>query len=314
MKQSIVEVAICTLGRPSLLKTVRSLERQVRLPDRLIVVHQSDEPDGLEDEIRAIYPGSVLYIHRKERGLSKARNTVLSNANGDWLMWCDDDEEVSADWVCQLEALTKAHPHVSFFGGPMLPPMHLERGMRVDELYAIGDRILDAESFLTNPWGPPGLALDCWGGNMAYRQSAHRAVGKFDENLGAGTKPYPFGEETDYHMRAISKGLVGMLTPRLVIYHESGARPENSADEINKLRSCAAIAWKSRQNPVLILPILAARVTPFGAKKALLSRLTGGVAFPEHGKAQEQFDKWLSDLDSQYVLVDGCLVAKGEVG
>jgi GT2 family glycosyltransferase len=303
-----VEVALCTVGRPSVFDTLRALCRQTRPLDRLIVVNQG-EPN-LQSEISGHYSGDVEFIQLSGRGLSRARNAAVRASRGDWLMWIDDDEEPCADWAAQLCLLAESYPHIAFFAGPMLPPLSIPAGEHVDELYSLGDSVLDESTFLTSPADLPGLMLDCWGGNMAFRRDVLDSVGLFDESLGAGTEQFPFGEETDYVMRAISAGFVGMLSARMPIYHTHGARALKGDEDTRKLRSSAAIVWKSEKHPALIKPALADRLKPFGKKKLSLSRLSGGLIFADQHSAHKAMQSVFADLDAGYELRNGCITPK----
>ena len=100
-------ICVCTFQRTSVLATLKSIAAQC-LPDDVainVVVADNDEKDsarpGVEAEAQSL--GLALrYIHAPARNISIARNACLDTADSDWLVFIDDDEEATPDWIAQL--------------------------------------------------------------------------------------------------------------------------------------------------------------------------------------------------------------------
>jgi len=305
-----IEVGLCTVGRSSLAHTLRALSAQTRKPDLLILANQG--PPDVRAIVSAEYEGECTFIQQNVRGLSRARNAVLEAFAGEWLMWVDDDEEPAPDWVRQLETVADSHPESAFIAGPMIPPLQIESGQYIEELYAAGDSLLDIENFLKPIGNVPGLVYDCWGGNMSFRSDLIEAVGGFDNELGAGAKEFSKAEDTDYVLRALTKGFKGLLTPRVNIYHTYGARPKPTDQEGEQIRCNATLIWKSRKDPSLIHPELSRRLEPYSRRRLLLATLTGGAVGGAHKTSHDLIQKVCDDLDQRFELKDGCLAPKGK--
>lgn len=301
-----VSVAIPTVGRDTLHATLRSLARQTVLPHEVLVVNQGS-PD-LEAALKYDLP--IRHLHQDARGLSRARNRAIDTYSGDWILFTDDDQEVSPDWVEQLGVLAGAFPQADLFGGAVLPPVKYDPSKEfVSQLYVPGEIVIDRESYLRPPEGP-FMGNDIWGGNFALSRRCVEKIGRYDEYLGRGSGLCEVGEDTDYTMRAISQGLTGVLSCRLIIYHTYGVRPIMESTTRELIEMAAVIEWKSAHDPDHLSPELASRVQPFGKKKALLSRWSGGAVFKDHGWRKSVFDEFKLRLDAGYQVEAGRILPK----
>ncbi len=120
-----VTVAICTWNRARLLDETLSRFRSVRVPAgldwELLVVNNRSTDDT--DEVLKKYE-SALPLRRlfePQQGLSHARNCAIAAAQGELLLWTDDDVLVDADWLGQLVRAANSHPTAAYFGGPIDP-------------------------------------------------------------------------------------------------------------------------------------------------------------------------------------------------
>jgi glycosyltransferase involved in cell wall biosynthesis len=269
----------------------------------VIVVNQG-APDLAE---RLSYDLNMKVMHQAERGLSRARNASFQTFTGDWIAFIDDDEEANAEWIEQIGLAIESRPEIDFLGGVYFTPVGYKHSDGYcSELYALGEQRLGMDTWLL-PMGHPLLQRDIWGGNSVYSRRCYDKIGGYDEWLGRGAPDFLSGEDTDYNVRAISAGMEGLLSARVIIYHTYGTRP-HSDDAANESAAMGAVMrWKSEQDPGRIHPELAARLQPFGRKKEKLARYTGGRLFPEHQVCKQIFDAATDLLDRKYVLRDGCL-------
>lgn len=301
-----ITVTIPTLGKETLWHTLRSLERQTRIPDEVLVVNQG--PKDLAARLDFKLPVKVIDMDVK--GLSRARNAALEAFEGDWIMSLDDDEEANAEWVEQLGRLVEAFPEVDMAGGPYLPPLrHDPAGSFVSVLYVHGDVIVDRESFM-RPTGIPNSFNDIWGGNFALSRRLVERVGPYDVCLGRGSGAMDAGEDTDYAVRAISKGFKGVSSARMIIYHTYGARPYSPTLLKDTVEGNAVTIWKSQQPGTTIDPEVAARFFPYGKKKAALAKLSGSKIFGEQAERKRLFEACLDKLSLEYTLENDLMVPK----
>lgn len=80
--------------------------------------------DGSKDntlEIISDYASKInirtKVFHTEWRGLGPARQTVVDNASGEFILWVDDDSQLSKDYVNQQVNFMKQHPSVGIAAG-----------------------------------------------------------------------------------------------------------------------------------------------------------------------------------------------------
>lgn len=294
------------MGRETLSATLRSLERQTMMPYEVLVVNQGPK----DVEVREQWNLPIKWLHQDARGLSRARNRALDEFSGDWVLFTDDDQEVNAEWVEQLVSLASLYPEASIIGGAVFPPTRYDsEALFVSEMYVHGEVLICRENYL-QPGIAPHVQNDIWGGNFALSRACIEKVGRYDEAFGRGSGVFEVGEDTDYMMRVISSGLTGLLSCRLIIYHTYGTRPHGPQNTDELIEMCAALHWKASQDGSPIEREIARRIHPYGKKKAMASRLTGGKLFGDEAHRQAIFDEKTAMLNQGWTLSGGCLKRK----
>lgn len=193
-----VSLVVGTVGRViELERLLDSLAVQSLLPHEVFVVDQN------EDERLAAVIGRfqsrlpLIWLRTASRGLSRARNLALREVTGDWVCFPDDD--------CQY------------------PPRLIEQFAAVVDGIDAGGLIV-GEGHGRSLW--PGYLgrYSIWWVGVSYRiflrQEAVRQVGEFDPRLGVGAgTPFGSGEETDYLIRCLQKGVRLYYCPQLQVDH-----------------------------------------------------------------------------------------------
>lgn len=201
-----VSLVICTLGRTAQLsRFLKSLDGQLVTGDQLIIVDQN--ADDRVNEVLASkgWVGLDCQHIRTSPGLSRARNAALPFIRGDVVAFPDDD---------------------------CVYPQGLLEKVRHWFLENLGEGLCVAAATLDGsgqPW-----RFDKSEGPVTYKNVLRRGVsfgiflrravvaqvGKFDESLGVGAgTAWGSGEETDYLVRAIRKGLSIWYLPTLEVRH-----------------------------------------------------------------------------------------------
>jgi GT2 family glycosyltransferase len=126
------------------------------------------------------------------RGPAAARNLGIRAAQGDFILFTDDDTVPAPDWIEAACAFLDTHPvHLGVEGPTVSRP--------VDALY---------EHTVTNDG--PGAWWTC---NVAYRRPALEAIGGFCENF-----RWPHGEDVDLALRIQQLGPIGFSTDMSVVH------------------------------------------------------------------------------------------------
>jgi glycosyltransferase involved in cell wall biosynthesis len=109
---------ITTHRRPALLaRALRSLAAEKRQPDELLVIE-----DGFDPATTGVLEadGTRARLVRCDlASVSKARNLGLREAQGDWVIYLDDDDIVYADRLAALEAAALRSGAVLVFGSTL---------------------------------------------------------------------------------------------------------------------------------------------------------------------------------------------------
>lgn len=199
-----VSIVVPTVDRPAALyNLLRHLEHQSVRPREIVVVDQSAQ----EDPRSASVPG-VRVIRIAERGLPNARNVGAREAQGDALLFLDDDSIPDRDLV-RFHAERYADPGVAGVGGRVVGGYDASRG-------AVG-RFDAGRGLVLRNFGS-GEACDVDhlpGGNMSFRRAVFEKIGGFDTAFGGSA----IGEETDFCLRARAAGFRLVFEPRASIEH-----------------------------------------------------------------------------------------------
>src|ERR1035441_3186862 len=218
----LVSVIIPTKDRERFtISTLRDISRQLYRPLEVIVVDQSLPPaTGIRKSLESIgLP--YLYLWVATPGASRARNTAISRAKGDILLFLDDD--VRIDDECFV-----SH-HVGALEGPLV-------GAVCGRVIQDGDH-RKPSGLPPTAWPSLGLVLggpsceraafvnNLAGGNMSVWRTVLDQVGLFDEEFGA---PCLY-EETDLALRIRAGGNRIAFRPDCCLTHlrapSGGQRP-----------------------------------------------------------------------------------------
>jgi glycosyltransferase involved in cell wall biosynthesis len=201
---------LATVGRvEELSKFLQYLDQQTYRSFELIIVDQN--PDALLDPLIRQYQERFPILHlRSEKGLSRARNVGLQHVSGDIVAFPDDDCWYAPDL---LEKIAGALCRNSEWGGIS--------GRAVDDSQPGSYHKFPHESGWIDKESVWRQALSI---TIFLRESVVRAIGPFDESLGAGSQYGKLSaEETDYLIRTIHSGFRIRYCPDVCIFHPDPA-------------------------------------------------------------------------------------------
>lgn len=195
-----VSVIICTRNRADFLRdTLRSLA-DVSIPQdytvELVVVDNGSTDDTQDVVQKRELPQfhDVRLIEEPEPGLSHARNTAVAHANGDILLFTDDDVRVPDNWITGMTAPICTGAADAVAGGVELAP-HLRRPWQEENPGLTSPLAATRDISSDNPDRMVGA-------NMAIAKYVFKRLPPFDPNLDAGS-PLGLGGDTlfSYHLR-----------------------------------------------------------------------------------------------------------------
>lgn len=234
-----ITLILATVGRVDTLHDFfRSLSDQdAQLRIRVILVDQNTD-----DRLREIYETyselvEIIWIGSR-KGLSKARNKGLVFLHGSSVVGFPDDDCI-------------------------YPPNFLSHLVEVfDKLQVdfvtVNQFSVDGETDTRPPSGNMFVTRynvwrACGSIRTFYLSSAIRAVGGFDESLGLGAgTPWKGGEDIDYPIRALAKGLNGWFQDSLHVVHEASrsSQAPGAMDRIFGYNASMGRIWRQHHYPL----------------------------------------------------------------
>jgi GT2 family glycosyltransferase len=202
---------ICSRNRPQLLyETVVSVLHGRDVPDEIIVIDQSAEPNSVLENLQTERDCTVRYFHNQVAGVGRARNLGIRRAQNDLIVLLDDDMYVAPTWLRALISALLCGGTKTIVTGRVIPEEQSQKTFtpslntqKETEIYRgrIKQDVL-------------------YSGNMALYRSNLNAVGMFDERLGPGTA-FPAAEDNDLGYRFLKKGYEIVYVPDAQVIHRA---------------------------------------------------------------------------------------------
>ncbi len=225
MKNNSATVIIPTLNRvKTAINTLSKLESQTSNQFDVIVVDQSDQIDsGLKDYKSEKY--RYKYIHENIKNLPNARNIGAEHANGDILIFIDDDVIPNDDYIASYINVFSKNNEFSIIGGKIKEDNSL---VMINKPSIIGGKIScygkTQKNFMADVAGECDWVVGC---NFAVKRSWFIDVGGFDTNYIGNA----ILEDADFCFNIKRKGGVVMYSPEPYLHHlresSGGTRNDN---------------------------------------------------------------------------------------
>ena len=219
----MLSVIICTYNRDRYIYNVLESLAKNDYPkdDYEIVVVDNNCTDNTAGEINRFsrdWPDVRLKCCRETRqGLSYARNRGISEAEGDILVYVDDDAFVNPGYIGNYASLFARRADIYAAGGPIIP--HYEGGGEPDWMTYHLKRLLTGYLDCGVREKPFPRGNYPGGGNAAYRRQVFDSVGLYNPELGRKGSGLGGGEEKDIFDRMRMFGMKFVYTPGSILYH-----------------------------------------------------------------------------------------------
>jgi glucosyl-dolichyl phosphate glucuronosyltransferase len=167
-----VTIAICTWNRAKLLDQTLSRMHELVMPQgvswELLVVDNNCTDVTLSVLHKHQNSLPLKILQEPKQGHSHARNRAVSEAQGEWLIWTDDDVLVPSDWAQQYWQAMRSFPDAAYLVGPVrpwfesTPPNWVKQHMpRLMSFWALVDHGPEVRKLAENEHG--------FGANMAFK-------------------------------------------------------------------------------------------------------------------------------------------------
>lgn len=219
IKASIV---ICTYRRPQeLAHALDGVQQQTAEPSRFEVIVVDNDPENSAMDLvqsRSLTLRNLRYVQEPALGIAFARTRGLNSAEGEWVVYLDDDCVPDKSWLAELFSHMDTPAPPGVITGPVLPawPYTPPKWLTPDFYSALSvcDYAGPAGGFwLDFPRQQPLSA------NSAYPRELLLRLGGFNTRYGRQGTSLRSGEETELNFRLQAMGLGMWYCPRAVVHH-----------------------------------------------------------------------------------------------
>lgn len=209
-----ISVVICTCDRPD--DIGRAIESVLVQDYQMFEVVVVDQSHGASTEVivrqLARTADRLRYIRLEDRGLSRAYNRGIAQANYEVVACTDDDCVAPPGWLDAVARAFFEHGDVSLLYGQVLGPLEREAPSQGGVVPTLPIGKLQRLS------RRDGFRVFGMGANFAARRSMIQRLGGFDEVLGGGG-PLLSAQDFDLTYRVYHADGVILLDPRVVVHH-----------------------------------------------------------------------------------------------
>lgn len=156
------------------------------------------------------------YVVETKQGLSNARNRGIEEANGDFLVFLDDDAFVAEDYIKNLKRHLTEYEGLAAFGGKIDP--YYESGVAPEWMSRWSYSWVSALNYGKHVKPFTGNAYPI-GANMGVRADLAKKIGGFNPNLGRSCKNTMAGEEKDFFNKIKALGETILYFPDVFVQH-----------------------------------------------------------------------------------------------
>lgn len=156
-----------------------------------------------------------LLSYRK-RGKNRALNFGLDHVRGELVLLTDDDIIPEPDWLIKVWNCVCKNKEVDLFGGRIIPLWEKMPPSWITQAIPMGVAFgITPDTLHKGPVAPGAI----WGANMFVRRRVFLEGVRFNESVGPGMGNYVMGGDTDFMVRAASKGYKTWFCPDVKVQH-----------------------------------------------------------------------------------------------
>jgi glycosyltransferase involved in cell wall biosynthesis len=127
-----IDLVVCTYDNAALLDRTLEAMSRLRVPAEVrcgvLVVDNNctDDTPEVVDRWARSFPLPLRRVREPTQGLTPARLRGVTETNGEWIAFVDDDCLLAEDWVEQAARFAAEHPECGAFGGRVVPEWETE--------------------------------------------------------------------------------------------------------------------------------------------------------------------------------------------
>ena len=161
-----------------------------------VVVADNGSTDGTAEVMESFARRLPLSsVYEASPGKNRALNKALALAEGDLLVFSDDDVVTPKQWLSAFRLTADRNTDFSIFGGPIAPLWPKEPGEWILQSIPVGAAFGVTPDPVGEGESPVG---HIWGTNMMVRSAALATYGALPENVGPSSGSYAMGSESAF--------------------------------------------------------------------------------------------------------------------
>lgn len=219
----LISMIMCTRNRANQLARVLESAAAMRVPqgvdwefllvDNGSTDHTAQVAQSFSDRL------PIRRIWQPEPGLSNARNAGVAEAQGDYILWTDDDVVIDPGWLAAYADAFAAFPDAAVFGGVIEPDYETEPPQWFQENEDILSHLLAKRDM-----GPALRVIENkletipYGANYALRAREQKRH-SYDPDLGVSPRHKRLGEETAVIQAIRDEGGISVWVPEARVRH-----------------------------------------------------------------------------------------------
>jgi glycosyltransferase involved in cell wall biosynthesis len=223
----LVSLIVCTYNRAMLLGRVLDSILKLSWPAyvgyEIVIVDNNSQDNSRKIVENFSLKMNVLYAVEKKQGKTYALNRALSIANGELLLFTDDDTILYPEWASAFVNAAARFPDAGWFGGRVKPDWgdSAPSWYREETAVALSGYFGDYDLGTTSRHYLPDDKLPL-GASLAIRREVFNKIGGFRTDLGPRGKLRGVGDETEFLERAVGAGFKGYYAAEACVLHHVG--------------------------------------------------------------------------------------------
>lgn len=214
-----LSVIICTYNRDKYIaESITAIVNQIfDYPTCELLVINNNSTDQTDSICTNLLQSGFQfrYIIETTQGLSAARNRGIQEANGEILVFIDDDAMAREHFLKNILAMYQKYPEMAASGGRIYPRFESKKPAWMSRFLVPLMSVIDKGNAVI-PFKGSHYPI---GANMAFRKEIIHEIGLFDTTLGRSGGNLQGGEEKDIFNRIKAKGKAIYYLPDVEVDH-----------------------------------------------------------------------------------------------
>ncbi len=217
----LVSIIIINYNGKSYLEKCLESIKKIKYDNLEIIVVDNNSTDGTMEFLVQNYPSIITLKLDKNYGFAKPNNMAAKIAKGDFLLFLNNDTEVTPNFLTELVQVLVGNDQIGICQSLLLKPN--------GEIDSSGD-FIDTIGVVYNSKKPIDKIREissARGASMIIRKKLFLDLGGFDEQF------FVSFEDVDLGWRTWIKGYKVVINPKSVVYHHGGKTHDSIKEDIS---------------------------------------------------------------------------------